>query len=48
VEAGVPWGRLVGGELADLAAVTKAGGFGKTEAFARAIRFLRPSRGRAR
>ena len=48
VEAGVPWGRLVGGELADLAAVTKAGGFGKTEAFARAIRFLRPSRARAR
>lgn len=48
VEAGVPWGRLVGGELADLAAVTKAGGFGKTEAFARAIRFLRPGRARAR
>jgi len=48
VEPGVPWGRLVGGELADLAAVTKAGGFGKAEAFARAIRFLRPSRARAR
>ncbi len=48
VEPGVPWGRLVGGELADLAAVTKAGGFGKTEAFARAIRFLRPGRPRAR
>lgn len=48
VEPGVPWGRLVGGELADLAAVTKAGGFGKAEAFAHAIRFLRPSRARSR
>jgi len=48
VEPGVPWGRLVGGELADLAAVTKAGGFGKAETFARAIRFLRPSRARKR
>jgi uncharacterized protein YgbK (DUF1537 family) len=46
VEPGVPWGRLVGGELADLATVTKAGGFGKVEAFARSIRFLRPSRSR--
>ncbi len=48
VEPGVPWGRLVGGDLADLAAVTKAGGFGKVEAFARAIRFLRPGRARTR
>jgi len=48
VEPGVPWGRLVGGELADLSAVTKAGGFGKPETFARAIRFLRPGRGRTR
>lgn len=48
VEPGVPWGRLVGGELADLAAVTKAGGFGKAETFARAIRFLRPGRTRKR
>jgi uncharacterized protein YgbK (DUF1537 family) len=46
VEPGVPWGRLVGGDLADLAAVTKAGGFGKTDAFARAMRFLRPGRAR--
>ena len=48
VDPGVPWGRLVGGDLADLAAVTKAGGFGRVEAFTRAIRFLRPSRARAR
>jgi len=48
VDPGVPWGRLVGGELADLATVTKAGGFGKAEAFSRAIRFLRPSRARTR
>jgi uncharacterized protein YgbK (DUF1537 family) len=48
VEPGVPWGRLVGGELADLAAVTKAGGFGKAQTFARAIRFLRPARARKR
>jgi uncharacterized protein YgbK (DUF1537 family) len=46
VEPGVPWGRLVGGELADLAAVTKAGGFGRAETFARAIRFLRPGSAR--
>jgi len=42
VEPGVPWGRLVGGELAGLAAVTKAGGFGTARTFGRAIRFLRP------
>ncbi len=46
VEVGVPWGRLVGGDLADVAAVTKAGGFGKPETFARVIRFLRPRRTR--
>jgi uncharacterized protein YgbK (DUF1537 family) len=44
VEPGVPWGRLVGGALTDLAAVTKAGGFGTPETMARVIRFLRPSR----
>jgi uncharacterized protein YgbK (DUF1537 family) len=48
VEPGVPWGRLVGGDLAGLPAVTKAGGFGTPEAFARAARFLRPARGRPR
>lgn len=41
VEAGVPWGRLVGGELPDLPTVTKAGGFGEPATFSRAIRFLR-------
>jgi uncharacterized protein YgbK (DUF1537 family) len=45
VEPGVPWGRLVGGPFADLAAVTKAGGFGRPETLARASRFLRPRRG---
>jgi D-threonate/D-erythronate kinase len=44
VEAGVPWGRLVGGPFRGLPAVTKAGGFGTPAAFARAIRFLAPSR----
>lgn len=48
VEPGVPWGCLVGGDLADLASITKAGGFGRTDAFARAIRFLRPGRARTR
>ncbi|RPI09419.1 MAG: four-carbon acid sugar kinase family protein [Zetaproteobacteria bacterium] len=42
VEPGVPWGCLVGGDLAGVATVTKAGGFGAPSAFARAIRFLRP------
>jgi uncharacterized protein YgbK (DUF1537 family) len=42
VEPGVPWGRLVGGDFACLPAITKAGGFGKPDTFARAIRFLRP------
>ena len=41
VEAGVPWGRLVGGELPGLPTVTKAGGFGEPATFRRAIRFLR-------
>ncbi len=46
VEPGVPWGRLVGGDFTGLAAVTKAGGFGKPDTFARAIRFLiRPRSG---
>jgi uncharacterized protein YgbK (DUF1537 family) len=44
VGPGVPWGRLVGGDCADLPAVTKAGGFGDPETFARALRFLRPGR----
>ena len=48
IEAGVPWGQLVGGDFASLPAVTKAGGFGKPDTFARAIRFLRPRRACAR
>jgi uncharacterized protein YgbK (DUF1537 family) len=48
VEPGVPWGRLVGGQFADLPAVTKAGGFGRPETFGRAIRFLKPRRVRMR
>jgi len=44
VEAGVPWGRLVGGELPDLPTITKAGGFGEPPTFARAIRFLHHGR----
>ena len=48
VESGVPWGRLVGGDFADLPIVTKAGGFGEPETFARAMRFLRPRSGRSR
>lgn len=46
VEPGVPWGRLVGGDFAGLPAVTKAGGFGKPDTFARATRFLRSRRAR--
>ena len=46
VEAGVPWGRLLGGECPNLPVVTKAGGFGSPDVFRAAIRFLR--RGRAR
>ncbi len=41
VEPGVPCGRLVGGPFDGLPAVTKAGGFGKPDVFARALRFLR-------
>jgi D-threonate/D-erythronate kinase len=41
VEAGVPWGRMVGGELPGLPTVTKAGGFGGPATFSRAIPFLR-------
>lgn len=41
VEAGVPWGRMAGGELPDLPTITKAGGFGQPATFSRAIRFLR-------
>ena len=48
IEAGVPWGRLVGGDLADLATATKAGGFGTEDTLARALRFLRPARAHRR
>jgi uncharacterized protein YgbK (DUF1537 family) len=41
VEPGVPCGRLVGGPFDGLPAVTKAGGFGKPDAFVRAMRYLR-------
>ncbi len=44
VEPGVPWGRLVEGKPPDLPVVTKAGGFGRTPTFARAIRFLHGGR----
>lgn len=47
VEPGVPWGRLAGGPFSDLPTVTKAGGFGRSTTLGRAIRFLRPRRGRA-
>ncbi|MFA5027339.1 MAG: four-carbon acid sugar kinase family protein [Candidatus Methylomirabilota bacterium] len=46
VEPGVPCGRLAGGPCDGLPAVTKAGGFGKPDAFARAMRYL--SRGARR
>ena len=45
VQPGVPWGRLVGGELPNLPVVTKAGGFGTPDVFRAAIRFLRHPRG---
>jgi uncharacterized protein YgbK (DUF1537 family) len=44
VEAGVPWGRLLGGEHPNLPVITKAGGFGGPEVFRTAIRFLRRRR----
>jgi len=44
IESGVPWSRLVGGPLRGLPAATKAGGFGGVNAFAKAIRYLAPSR----
>jgi uncharacterized protein YgbK (DUF1537 family) len=43
-QAGVPWGRLVGGEYPNLPVVTKAGGFGTPDVFRAAIRFLRHPR----
>jgi uncharacterized protein YgbK (DUF1537 family) len=46
VEAGVPWGRLLGGECPNLPVVTKAGGFGSPEVFRTATRFLRRTRRR--
>jgi len=45
VQAGVPWGHLVGGEHPNLPVVTKAGGFGTHDVFRSAIRFLRHPRG---
>jgi len=44
VQAGVPWGRLIGGEYPSLPVVTKAGGFGSRDVFRAAIRFLRRPR----
>ena len=44
VEAGVPWGRLLGGEHPNLPVITKAGGFGSPDVFRAAIRFLRRGR----
>jgi uncharacterized protein YgbK (DUF1537 family) len=44
VQPGVPWGRLVGGELPNLPVVTKAGGFGTPDVFRAVIRFLRRPR----
>lgn len=41
VEAGVPWGRLRGGDFDDLPVVTKAGGFGRPDTFVAAAAFLR-------
>jgi len=46
VQAGVPWGRLVGGEHPNLPVVTKAGGFGTPDVFRAAVRFLRKPRSR--
>lgn len=46
VEAGVPWGRLVGGERPNLPVITKAGGFGRPDVFHAAIRFLQRRRAR--
>jgi uncharacterized protein YgbK (DUF1537 family) len=40
LEPGLPWGRLVGGDLNGLPTATKAGGFGTPHAFTRALRFL--------
>lgn len=45
VEPGIPYGRLLEGKLAGQMVVTKAGGFGKPEAIANAMRFFK---GRAR
>ncbi len=44
VQAGVPWGRLVGGEHPSLPVITKAGGFGRPDVFRSAIRFLKHPR----
>lgn len=44
VEPGVPWSRLVGGPFRGLPAVTKAGGFGAANTFARSIRYLASAR----
>ena len=44
VEAGVPWGRLVGGAFEGLPAATKAVGFGIPDAFVSAAAFPRGER----
>lgn len=46
IEPGLPCGRLVGGPWDGLPAATKAGGFGRPDAFVRALRYL--NRGRRR
>jgi uncharacterized protein YgbK (DUF1537 family) len=41
VAAGIPQGRLLGGSFAGLPVVTKAGGFGESDALVRAVQVLR-------
>jgi uncharacterized protein YgbK (DUF1537 family) len=41
VDAGMPWGRLIGGPADGLPVVTKAGGFGGDDALVQAVSFLR-------
>jgi len=42
LESGIPWGVLVGGLLAGIPVVTKAGGFGDDDTLAEAVAFLTP------
>jgi uncharacterized protein YgbK (DUF1537 family) len=37
----IPFGRIVGGSQEGLGVVTKAGGFGKPEALAKSIEFIK-------